>query len=66
MSTYWANFVKTGNPNGAGLPDWPRYNSGTDMLMDFSENGPISKPDPWKQRLDLTEKLEAQQLKAEH
>ncbi|GGA29831.1 carboxylesterase/lipase family protein [Dyella nitratireducens] len=20
---YWANFIKTGNPNGAGLPDWP-------------------------------------------
>lgn len=25
MSTYWANFVKTGNPNGNGLPAWPTY-----------------------------------------
>jgi len=25
MSTYWANFIKTGNPNGAGLPAWPVY-----------------------------------------
>jgi len=24
MSSYWANFVKTGNPNGKGLPEWPK------------------------------------------
>jgi para-nitrobenzyl esterase len=29
MATYWANFVKTGNPNGEGLPEWPQYNSQT-------------------------------------
>jgi para-nitrobenzyl esterase len=25
MSSYWANFVKTGSPDGAGLPQWPVY-----------------------------------------
>jgi para-nitrobenzyl esterase len=23
LSSYWANFIKTGNPNGGGLPHWP-------------------------------------------
>jgi len=60
-NAYWLNFAKTGNPNGKGLPDWPAYSMKTDMLMDFTLSGPVAKPDPWKDRLDLVEHLATQQ-----
>jgi carboxylesterase type B len=27
MSSYWANFIATGDPNGKGLPAWQPYNA---------------------------------------
>lgn len=29
MSTYWINFIRSGNPNGPNLPEWKPYNTGT-------------------------------------
>ncbi|HEX3742950.1 MAG TPA: carboxylesterase family protein [Bryobacteraceae bacterium] len=56
-NAYWANFAKTGNPNGPGLPKWPEYSPKTDILMNFTATGPVAEPDPLKSRLDLVEKL---------
>jgi para-nitrobenzyl esterase len=49
---YWVNFAKTGDPNGAGLPQWPAYHAANDEIMDFTETGLKPGPDPLKAKLD--------------
>jgi para-nitrobenzyl esterase len=57
MNAYWANFAKTGNPNGAGLPNWSPYNNQNQDILDVELYGKIiSKPDPRKARFDVVEK----------
>jgi len=57
MHEYWVNFVKTGDPNGSGLPIWHRYRTAEDRLMNFTTTGASSEIDSWHERLDLVEKL---------
>lgn len=52
MSSYWANFIKTGNPNGNGVPFWPRYNK-TQKAVIFLGDQVKAGPLPDGARLDF-------------
>lgn len=57
MNKYWANFAKTGNPNGNGLPFWPLYEAQKEEILDIDLDGKASgKPDPRKERFNVIEK----------
>ena len=40
----WANFAKTGNPNGAELTTWPVYKAGDGYHPRLHEPGPEGRP----------------------
>lgn len=52
ISSYWINFARTGNPNGAGLPTWPAYDPEKNMVMILSEKPNAAKL-PHKDALDF-------------
>jgi para-nitrobenzyl esterase len=53
MSSYWVNFAATGDPNGAGLPAWPRIEgTSEDRIMILGET-PAAGRGPNPAGLDL-------------
>jgi para-nitrobenzyl esterase len=52
MSSYWANFIRSGNPNAKGLPRWRAYNTTSNMIMLLDQN-PKAIPLPDKKNLDF-------------
>ena len=60
MSSYWVNFARSGNPNGAGLPMWQEHQVGGSERAIVLDAEPSSEQLPAKPRLELVDKLYAQ------
>jgi para-nitrobenzyl esterase len=48
VATYWANFAKRGDPNGPGVPVWPRFTEKDGRVMYFKDEakpGPVPSAD---------------------
>ncbi|KAJ5772279.1 hypothetical protein N7520_002808 [Penicillium odoratum] len=57
MSNYWANFIKTGNPNGDGLTHWPATTEAKNVMWLGNSwgAGPLSKTEA---RIDFIKRWE--------
>jgi para-nitrobenzyl esterase len=54
MNGYWANFILTGDPNGAGLPPWPAYAAPDQPVLFVGLDGSAhASPDPKAAVLDV-------------
>jgi para-nitrobenzyl esterase len=51
MMDYWTNFAKTGDPNGAGLPEWARFDKDGTILHLDSEI--VAGPDTTQARYEF-------------
>jgi para-nitrobenzyl esterase len=49
MSSYWVNYIATGDPNGPGVPRWPTYDPTAATVMELGDHfAPIPVASPEK------------------
>ncbi len=55
MAGYWTTFAAKGDPNGGMRQAWPEFGAEPDRLLEFTNDGPVARPVPFSERLDLVE-----------
>jgi para-nitrobenzyl esterase len=56
IQQYWVNFIKSGNPNGKGLPYWPSFDESKPTTMQFS-NGASLIMRPNREQIDFVDRF---------
>jgi len=56
MTSAWTNFARSGDPNGASVPPWPRYDDEKRSTMEFAAQHSKAVDDPFSaERLAWTD-----------
>jgi para-nitrobenzyl esterase len=58
MQRYFANFIKTGNPNGTGLPNWPAATKTGPVQVMHLDVTTVAKPEQHQARYKLMDQLQ--------
>jgi para-nitrobenzyl esterase len=57
MQTFWTNFARSGDPNGAGAPHWPAYDAAGNWPVMRLSPDPAAAPDAHRDRYLFLEQV---------
>ena len=52
IMSYWANFARSGDPNGKGLPAWPKYDAASGAGVQHLDTTIAARNDPFRARYE--------------
>jgi para-nitrobenzyl esterase len=61
MQAYFVNFIKTGNPNGKGMPEWPSYTAAGNYQIMKIDVESKAMPQPHRDRYLALDAIAAKQ-----